>query len=185
MEVTWKRYLKIMNELERIKKTGMYGYYKVDENDNIVSEIPDGLYFNQKTFEEQVVNTNPKYHVYFLPNQIRSDVRKEWSKRTTAELDQRINKLRFIRNQCKDKFLLRHKIELDELLQIQEIDRAALRIEEYCKHANPTIRYQEFFRTLDLHRTLNRFIKKTQESPALRKLQKDHAFQALLEFNCY
>lgn len=185
MEVTWKRYLKIMNELERIKQSGMYGYYVVDAADNIIGEVPDGRYFDQKTFEERVIKSNPKYEIYFLPNKIRGQVRQEWSRRSRTELDQRINKLRFIQKQGKNKFLLCHKIELSELLQIQEIDRASILIETYCKHANPIVRYQEFFRVDGLRREINRFIKKAEESPYLRKIQNQRPAQHLLEFNHY
>ncbi len=185
MEITWKRYLKTMNELDKIKQNGMYGYYITDKDDNIVGEVPDGRCFDQKTFEEQVVKTNSKYSLYFLPDKIRDQVRQEWSRRSRAELDGRINKLRFIQNQGKNKFLLRHKVELDELLQIQEIDRASVAIEEYCKSANPVIRYQEFFRIEDLRKCLSRFIKKAEENPKLRKIQSNRPVQHLLEFNDY
>lgn len=174
-----------MNELERIKKTGMYGYYVTDRYDKIIGEVPDGRYFDRKAFEEQVIKINSKYQVYYLPDKIKKEIRMEWSKRTRGELNQRINKLRFIQNQGKNKFLLRHKVELDELMMIQEIDRSAFEIEEYCKNADPLERYQEYFRIDDLRRVVNRFIKKTDENPSMRKIQNNRPVQCLLEFNHY
>jgi hypothetical protein len=185
-EVTWKQYQQVKREVDRIRQAGIYGRYILNENDEIISEISDGKYFNQKLFEKYVINPNPKYHVYFLPEQAKQEVRKHWhAGRTRAELDQRINKLRGIKKEAKDRFLLRHNVELVELLKIQEVDRAAIILEDYCKEANPVERFQEYRFIDNIRKITTRFIKKSAERPRAKKLKNEQPAQSTIEFNLY
>lgn len=109
-QITCKQYEKIMREINKIKEAGMYGHYIVDKDDNIIGEIPDGKYFNKEQFINEVINPTQQYRVYFYPKIIATEIRRAWTQRAMAELDKRIIKLRFIRKQEKNKFLLRHRI---------------------------------------------------------------------------
>ncbi len=182
--MTWKQYLAVMREINQIKKNGMYGYYVFGEDEfDIRGYVNDGKPFDKKILEDRIIKNNPKYHAYFLPKKIRDEVRAELSNKTIAEINQRINKINFVKKQEKDAFLLKHQIELDELVKIQEVSNAVQVIKQYCKYEDPCIRYQEFFLIDDLRKVINCFIKKAEESPSMRKMQDSKHTQYLIELH--